>query len=142
MMYMINHFLDTQYQVFGQTVLVPDKEKLNVTNAADGAGSIGFHVGNCNMLYGRNPNVILLDYYDSNGNAPFDVAAQMNGIAAPTTTVTPSPNVGDSSSPSSTGDTQMSVAPINSHGVPLIPASGLAVLGTAAVGLVAGALML
>ena len=36
----------------------------------------------------RNPNVILLDFYDSNGNSPFDVAAALNGLAAPSTTVT------------------------------------------------------
>ncbi|BEI83014.1 hypothetical protein CcaverHIS002_0308820 [Cutaneotrichosporon cavernicola] len=147
MMYMINHFLDQQYEILGQTVLVPDKNKLNETNAADGAGSIGFEVSNCNMLYGRNPNVILLDYYDSNGNAPFVAAAQMNGIPAPTNVVTAGPNVdaaggSGGAAASGTGSTQMSVTSLKNHAVPVIAPGGLAVLGSAVVGLVAGALML
>lgn len=145
MMYMINHFLDTSYSIFGQQVLVPNKEKLEETNAATGTGSIGFHVDNCNMLYGRNPNIILLDYYDSNGNAPFEAAAQMNGIAAPTTTVTPSPYLaasGSAAGASGTGAASMSVSSLKGNAVALVPAGGLAMLGTAAFGLVAGALFL
>ncbi|KAL1406565.1 hypothetical protein Q8F55_008271 [Vanrija albida] len=88
-MYMINHFLDTTMSILGNVAFIPDKDKLNETNAASGPGSIGFHVGNCVMLYARNPNIILLDYYDSNGNAPFLAAAQLNGVAAPTNSVTP-----------------------------------------------------
>jgi 3D (Asp-Asp-Asp) domain-containing protein len=38
-------------------------------------------------LWGRPPNHILLDFYDSNGNSPFNVAAQLNGVSAPTNTV-------------------------------------------------------
>ncbi len=36
----------------------------------------------------RNPNIILTDFYDSNGNTPFDYVASLNAIAAPTSTVT------------------------------------------------------
>lgn len=39
--------------------------------------------------YRRNPNHILLDYYDSNGNAPFNVAASLNGVPAPTNSIEP-----------------------------------------------------
>lgn len=36
----------------GQTFWLPDRSKLNETNAEDGYGSIGAHVSNCNMLWG------------------------------------------------------------------------------------------
>ncbi|WOO84153.1 PI-PLC X domain-containing protein 1 [Vanrija pseudolonga] len=88
-MYMINHFLDKTWNILGNVAFIPDKDKLNETNAATGPGSIGFHVNNCVLLYQRNPNIILLDYYDSNGNAPFVAAAQLNGVAAPTNSITP-----------------------------------------------------
>lgn len=86
-MYMINHFLDKTWNILGNVAFIPDKDKLNETNAASGPGSIGFHVDNCVLLYQRNPNIILLDYYDSNGNAPFVAAAQLNGVPAPTNNV-------------------------------------------------------
>lgn len=69
-------------------MFVPNKDKLNETNAETGTGSIGYHVNNCRQLWGRNPNHILLDFYDSNGNSPFNVAASLNGVSAPTNTVT------------------------------------------------------
>lgn len=85
-MYMINHFLDSA--ILG-SILYPNKARLNETNAATGTGSIGFHAGNCVSLYGRNPNIILLDFYDAEGGAPFAAAAQLNGVSAPTASVTP-----------------------------------------------------
>jgi hypothetical protein len=99
-MYLINHFLDVS--TLGGTILYPNKDKLNETNAATGSGSIGAHVDNCLALYGRSPNIILLDYYDSEGNAPFDVAAQLNGVAAPTATVTPWTQTASSTATSTT----------------------------------------
>jgi hypothetical protein len=38
-------------------------------------------------MISRKPNHILLDYYDSNGLAPFNFAASINGVSAPTNTV-------------------------------------------------------
>ncbi|KAL7424979.1 hypothetical protein Q5752_000666 [Cryptotrichosporon argae] len=86
---LINHFLDEAYDFVGTTFWVPNKDKLNETNAASGYGSIGAHVDSCNQIWGRKPNIILLDYYDSNGDAPFDYVASLNAIADPTNTVTP-----------------------------------------------------
>lgn len=92
-MMMINHFLDTTY-TFGNTQFwVPDKTKLNQTNAVSGYGSIGAHVTNCYQIWGRNPNHILLDFYDSGGSAPFQYVASLNSVAAPTNTVTPGSGV-------------------------------------------------
>ncbi|KAK4688726.1 hypothetical protein P7C73_g1377, partial [Tremellales sp. Uapishka_1] len=96
---LVNHFLDTTYDFGGTTFFVPNKNLLNETNAASGTGSIGTHVTNCQTIWGRNPNIILLDYYDSNGNVPFDFVATLNGVAAPTNTVT----AGVATAASSTG---------------------------------------
>lgn len=56
-------------------------------------------------LGSRNPNHILLDYYDSNGNAPFNVAASLNGVSAPTNTIVP-----HTPAPSATGSLAASLA--------------------------------
>ena len=56
-MYLINHFLD-------QLVLntpVPYIDKLNQTNAASGAGSLGAQVDTCVAAYSRPPNFMLVD---------------------------------------------------------------------------------
>ncbi|ODO00809.1 hypothetical protein L198_03136 [Cryptococcus wingfieldii CBS 7118] len=86
-LYMINHFLDSTYSFAGTQFYVPDQSSLNTTNSETGDGSIGYHVDNCNQIWGRKPNHILLDFYNSNENAPFNVAASLNGVSAPTSTV-------------------------------------------------------
>ncbi|KAL8751156.1 MAG: hypothetical protein Q9199_006615 [Rusavskia elegans] len=49
----------------GDDILVPDREKAKETNAKEGGkGSIGAQVGKCEGLYGRRPNVVLLDFVD------------------------------------------------------------------------------
>lgn len=58
-MYIVNHFLDVD--LAGTGILVPDKADTARTNAADGGGSIGSQVALCVGLYGRNPNVVLID---------------------------------------------------------------------------------
>ncbi|OCF35154.1 hypothetical protein I316_03196 [Kwoniella heveanensis BCC8398] len=102
-MMLINHFLDTSYAFGGTSFWVPNKDELNTTNAASGDGSIGFHVGNCVSIWGRNPNHILLDYYDTTSNAPFNVAATLNGVSAPTNTVTPGAVASSTGSGSASG---------------------------------------
>jgi hypothetical protein len=41
----VNNLAGTQF-------FLPDRAKLNETNAESGYGSIGAHVDNCNMLWG------------------------------------------------------------------------------------------
>lgn len=137
-MYMINHFLDITTSIVGIQAFLPNTAKLNETNAASGPGSITFHVDNCLSLYGRNPNIILLDYYDSMGNAPFEVANRLNGLAAPTQTVTPSPDYAkitgssQSSGAATGGDANVSSKPLPGGGA-LGVSSGSALTVTAAV---------
>ncbi|ORY34853.1 PLC-like phosphodiesterase [Naematelia encephala] len=98
-MMLVNHFLDTTYTIGNTQFWVPDKDAINTTNSED---SIGSHVTNCLSLWGRNPNHILLDYYDSNGDSPFDLVANLNSVSAPTNTVTAG-TVGSTASASSSG---------------------------------------
>lgn len=100
---MINHYLDYTGSIAGQQFFLPDKGQLNVTNAGTGQGSIGYHVQNCNSIWGRNPNHILLDFYDSNGDAPFQVAAQLNGVSGTVAAVTPFTQTGSVSTQNPSG---------------------------------------
>lgn len=46
-MYMANHNLNAELQVFGDSVLMPDKVNLNTTNGEEGFGSLGLAVESC-----------------------------------------------------------------------------------------------
>ncbi|WWC65925.1 uncharacterized protein I303_108547 [Kwoniella dejecticola CBS 10117] len=114
-MYLINHYLDSSYALGGTQFWIPNKDQLNVTNSESGDGSIGFHVGNCVSLWGRNPNHILLDFYDAASNAPFNLAASLNGVSAPTNTVTA--GSGATASVTSGGTAKVSSSSLNSAAV-------------------------
>lgn len=86
MMMLVNHFLDETYSFGSTQFFIPDKEQLNVTNSE---ASLSLHVNNCNSIWGRAPNHILLDFYDTTGNVPFNYVARLNGVAEPTNTVVP-----------------------------------------------------
>ncbi|KAK8849563.1 hypothetical protein IAR55_004898 [Kwoniella newhampshirensis] len=115
-MMLINHFLDTTYTLGGTQLFVPDRDRINETNAETGTGSIGFHVDNCHSIWGRNPNHILLDFYDSNGNAPFNVAASLNGVSQPTNTIAAST---PTATTSSGGTARVSTSSLSSGAVPV-----------------------
>ncbi|KAJ9092569.1 hypothetical protein QFC21_006800 [Naganishia friedmannii] len=96
-----NHYLDYTTTIFGLQVFLSDKSNLTTTNSASGYGSIGQGVANCVDQWKRNPNFVLVDWYDSNGNTPFDLVASLNGVAAPTNTVKTSELTSGTSSSSS-----------------------------------------
>jgi hypothetical protein len=75
-MYLINHFLDTL--VLGQPT--PDVDQANITNAVSGTGSLGQQVATCVTANGRNPNYLLVDFYEYGGGSVFEVAATANGV--------------------------------------------------------------
>jgi hypothetical protein len=95
-MYLINHFLDTL--VLG--VPVPDPSQANQTNAVSGQNSLGEQVSLCVGEYSRNPNFMLVDFYEYGGGSVFEVAATANGVTyAPTTPIaTPIPQTSSSTS--------------------------------------------
>ena len=59
-MMIVNHFLDLD--IFG--ILVPDTFADATTNAATGTGSIGAQADLCISVWGRSPNLILVDDFN------------------------------------------------------------------------------
>lgn len=59
--YLINHFLDENETLLGQTFPVPDKDKLTETNGVSGTGSLGLQAQQCGAQYGKYPNFLLVD---------------------------------------------------------------------------------
>jgi len=83
----INHFLDQI--ILGQPA--PDPEAANVTNGVSGTGSLGLQVQTCVAANGRNPNFMLVDFYEFGGGSVFEVAATANGVTYDPATPVPSP---------------------------------------------------
>ncbi|GAA5837498.1 hypothetical protein JCM3766R1_006824 [Sporobolomyces carnicolor] len=80
-MYMMNHFLDVNTTLFGQTVPVPDTARLVETHASSGsAPSLQAQAVECNAEHGYYPTFTLVDYYDVGNGSVFQVAAEMNGV--------------------------------------------------------------
>jgi hypothetical protein len=73
-MYIVNHFLDVE--ILETKVLVPDRNDAGRTNAATGTGSVGAQVDLCSGMYGRYPNVVLVDYFGKGD--PLAVQNRMN----------------------------------------------------------------
>ncbi|KAH9944272.1 PLC-like phosphodiesterase [Epithele typhae] len=97
-MYLINHFLDKL--VAG--VPAPDSSRANSTNAASGTGSLGVQVETCAVQHGRNPNFMLVDFYEYGNGSVFQVAADANGVTYNPTTAVAQPKSSTSSTSSST----------------------------------------
>jgi len=128
---LINHFLDTTYNFAGTQFWVPDKTQLNVTNSES---SLSFHVGNCQTIWGRKPNIILLDFYDSAGNVPFNLAASLNSVAEPTNTVTPATTTATSAQTAVVSASSLSGGSGRSTSIPMISlvlAGGSGAVGSA-----------
>ncbi|EPQ60366.1 PLC-like phosphodiesterase [Gloeophyllum trabeum ATCC 11539] len=107
-MYLINHFLDQL--VLGNPV--PDVGNAASTNAVSGVGSLGQQVATCAAQYGRNPNFMLVDFYEYGGGSVFQVAASANGVDYSPSTPVASPKSQTSDSSNSTGGSS-SAAPID-----------------------------
>ncbi|KAI9460570.1 PLC-like phosphodiesterase [Lactarius psammicola] len=97
-LYLINHFLDKV--VLGQPA--PNPEAANVTNSVSGTGSLGLQVETCAAANGRNPNFMLVDFYEFGGGSVFEVAATANGVTYNPATPVPSPLSSDTTSTSAT----------------------------------------
>jgi hypothetical protein len=82
-MYMLNHNLNIQVSLGGASdLLIPAYSLLDEVNAASGNGSLGLNVENCEKMWGRPPNWLLVDYYNFgnfNGSV-FQVAATANNV--------------------------------------------------------------
>lgn len=82
-MYMMNHNLNIEISLAGMSgILIPAYSLLDQVNADSGNGSVGLAVQNCENMWGRPPNWILVDYYNFgnyNGSV-FQVAATANNV--------------------------------------------------------------
>lgn len=81
-MYLMNHNLNVEFNVFDLSILVPAVALLNETNAASGTGSAGLAANNCRSDWGAAPNVINVDYYNygSPNGSVFEAAARLNNV--------------------------------------------------------------
>jgi hypothetical protein len=81
-LYLMNHNLNAEFNVFGASILVPAVALLNETNNATGFGSLGVAASGCTADWGRPPNFLNVDYYNFGGypGSVFEVAAKMNNV--------------------------------------------------------------
>ncbi|KAJ3546638.1 hypothetical protein NM688_g5493 [Phlebia brevispora] len=103
-MFLINHFLDQD--ILGQPA--PDVGQANVTNGVSGVGSLGQQVSTCVQDYGRNPNFLLVDFYEYGAGSVFQVAATANGVTYDPSTPIASPASTSSSSGAGSSATNLS----------------------------------
>ncbi|KAI0784988.1 PLC-like phosphodiesterase [Abortiporus biennis] len=100
-MYLINHFLDQPFAGIA-AIPVPFRDHANITNAASGAGSLGEQVATCVSDHTKNPNFLLVDFYEYGGGSVFQVAATANGVTYNPTTPIATPISETSTSTTST----------------------------------------
>ncbi|GAA6063501.1 hypothetical protein JCM10212_004763, partial [Sporobolomyces blumeae] len=80
-MYLMNHFLDVNTTLFGQTIPVPATADLERTHASSGdAPSMSAQAEQCYANFQQWPTFTLVDYYDVGNGSVFEVAAMMNGV--------------------------------------------------------------
>lgn len=81
-LYLFNHNLNAEFNLFDAQILVPAVSLLNRTNGETGFGSLGNSTEGCVEKWGRAPKILNLDYYnygEPEGSA-FRVAARFNNV--------------------------------------------------------------
>lgn len=82
-MYMINHNLNYEVTLLGESILVPNIPLLNVTNAnTTDYGTLGLSVEQCTGMWNNPPKALDVDYYNEgnfNGSV-FAAAAKANNV--------------------------------------------------------------
>lgn len=70
--YLMNHFLDVNTTLFGQTIPVPDTARLLETHASSGAApAMSAQADQCFSNHGYYPTFTLVDYYDVGNGSVF-----------------------------------------------------------------------
>lgn len=77
LMYLVNHYLDSTFNLFGTDVYVPNTAQLGTTN---GVASIMTDANNCASMHDSWPTYVLTDFYDVGNGSVFQAAARMNGV--------------------------------------------------------------
>ncbi|KAM0788845.1 hypothetical protein ACM66B_002930 [Microbotryomycetes sp. NB124-2] len=116
-MYLINHNLNVNKTLLGQTIPVPAVNELNQTNAATGTGSLGAQADACESDWGYKPTFTLVDYYDVGDGSVFEYAATVNGVSYNAV------EIGNGTAGQSDGTTRSAGGAVESR--PLGAASGL-----------------
>lgn len=80
MMFLMNHFLDNAESLGIET---PDPDAAGTTNSPDTTltGSLGQSAAQCANVYGKNPNFLLVDWF--NVGPAIETADNLNGVANP-----------------------------------------------------------
>ncbi|KAJ0164261.1 putative secreted protein [Colletotrichum tanaceti] len=81
-LYLMNHNLNAEYNIFGASILVPAVSLLNETNNVTGYGSLGVSAQQCTDKWDRPPKILNVDYYNYGGypGSVFEVQARMNNV--------------------------------------------------------------
>jgi hypothetical protein len=79
---LINHNLNVEVSLLGDSILVPAVSVLNITNNLTGHGSLGVAAAQCQTQWGRPPNFLNVDFYNYGGfpGSVFQVAADLNNV--------------------------------------------------------------
>jgi hypothetical protein len=79
-LYLMNHNLNQEVSLLGNSLLIPLKPLLPVTNNVTGFGSLGEAAETCKNDWGRAPNFLNVDYYNNGSGTVFEVAAMLNNV--------------------------------------------------------------
>ncbi|CZT45127.1 related to BSC1 Transcript encoded by this ORF shows a high level of stop codon bypass [Rhynchosporium secalis] len=79
-LYLMNHNLNYDIKLLGNSILVPNIPLLNVTNNVTGFGSLGNGTAACNSRWGFPPKFLNVDYYNVGNGSVFEVAAKHNNV--------------------------------------------------------------
>lgn len=109
LMYLVNHYLDSSFDLFGTNVLVPNIAQISSTNSYS---SIMTDVNNCASMHGSSyPSYVLTDFYDQGNGSVFQAAAAMNGVQYVAKPIGNSTRSSSSSGSSSSGSGSSSGSP-------------------------------
>jgi hypothetical protein len=80
-LYMVNHNLNYEISLLGNSLLVPSIPLLNVTNSnGTEFGMLGLNAEQCNETYAYPPKFLNVDYYNVGNGSVFEVAAKYNNV--------------------------------------------------------------
>jgi hypothetical protein len=79
-LYLMNHNLNEEVSLLGNSLLIPLIPLLPITNNVSGYGSLGEAAETCYDDWGRAPNFLNVDYYNNGSGSVFEVAAKWNNV--------------------------------------------------------------
>jgi len=80
-LYVMNHFLDYNVSSGNLSIQIPNVTYAYETNALSGFGSLGSQAQNCSATFGRQPNFLLVDFFDQGGGSSIEESANLNNVS-------------------------------------------------------------